>query len=445
MSYIPNTDADRKKMLGEIGVAGVSDLFSDLPSKLTETSAPNIPAPMDELSLIEEMKKAGKDNLPAGSMISFLGAGAYKHFIPSVVNNIITRSEFYTAYTPYQPEMSQGLLQTVYEYQTMICRLTGMDISNASHYDGATALAEACFIACAKTGRKEIVVPAALNPAYRRVLATYAEGAGIMLKTAGFKDFKTDVGDLKKAVSEETAAVVMQTPNFFGSIEEAAEIEKIAHSKGSLLIASVDPISLGLLRSPGEYGADIAVAEGQPLGMPLNFGGPFLGIFAVKKELARLLPGRVVGMTRDHGCNRGFVLTLQTREQHIRREKASSNICSNQALCALAACVYLAALGKYGLKNIASLCLERASYARKKIGALKGFNVDESTPVFKEFVVKVEGSPEKINEGLLQKGIIGGYDLGKDYPEHKGCMLFCTTEMNSLKDIDMLASALKDV
>jgi len=444
MNYIPNTDADRKKMMTAIGIASVDELFRDIPESAGQKDLPDLPPPMSEIELKRHMEELADKNCGGSKKISFLGAGAYNHYIPSVVKAVVSRSEFYTAYTPYQPEMSQGLLQAIYEYQSMICGLTGMDIANASLYDGATAMAEAAFLSANHTKRKEIIVSGTVNPLYRKVLRTYCAGAGLDMAEIGQESGTTSLEKLKSSVSDRTACVIVQHPNFFGRLEDVQEIEKICHKAGALFSVSIDPVSLGILDLPSGYGADIATGEGQPLGNPLNFGGPYLGIFAVKKELARLVPGRIVGQTTDHGGKRGFVLTLQTREQHIRREKATSNICSNEALAALAAAVYLAAMGKKGLKRAAEICAERADHAKKLIASLKGFSVLFDGPGFKEFCVRGPKPAAEINAALEKNGIIGGLDLEKDYPELKNTALLCFTEMTSKQDIDKLISALKN-
>jgi len=402
MRYVPNTGQDQKDLLKSIGKQSIDELFKDIPDKVKLKDSLNLPNPLSEPELLEELKTYSKKNKVNDN---FLGAGSYNHFIPSVVKHIISRSEFYTAYTPYQPEMSQGILQVIYEYQTMICNLTGMDAANASMYDGATAMAEAALLACRVTNRKEILVSQTVHPEYRKVLQTYANGADLTVKELPY-DKKSGLTDYNLPITDFTACIIMQQPNFFGCIED---IDKIKKNK-SLLIVSVDPISLGLLKPPA---ADIIVGEGQSLGNPRNFGGPGLGIFAVKKELVRQIPGRVVGQTVDLDGKRAFVLTLSTREQHIRREKATSNICSNEALCALAACVYLAVMGKQGMKKVAELCWQKANYLKKKLG-----NQTFSAPTFKEFVIKTD---KKI-----------GLDLGPLYPELNGHRLVCVTELSKI-------------
>lgn len=394
----------------------IQSFFADIPAPVRLKNPLDLPPPLSEPELIQALTEQSEKNREA---TSFLGAGCYKHFIPSVVNHLVGRSEFYTAYTPYQAEASQGTLQTIYEYQTMICELTGMGAANASMYDGATAMAEAAFMACRITGRKEIAVSSAVHPHYRQVLKTYCKAADLTLTEVPYdqKDGLT-TGDCRLKTGG--SCFILQQPNFFGNIEniqgQAAEI----HAQGALFIVSVDPISLGLIKPPGEYGADIVVGEGQALGNPQNFGGPGLGLFAVKKEFLRQMPGRIVGATVDAEGKMGFVLTLSTREQHIRRERATSNICSNEALCALAACVYLSVMGKAGLKKVAELCLQKANYVKKALGK----KVLWPTHSFKEFVVKTD---KKV-----------GVPLGRFFPELKGCRLLCITELNKKEALDQL-------
>ncbi|MFA6549109.1 MAG: aminomethyl-transferring glycine dehydrogenase subunit GcvPA [Candidatus Margulisiibacteriota bacterium] len=377
----------------------------------------SLPAPLSEPELLEELKSLSEKNKTP----SFMGGGSYNHFIPSVVKHMLGRSEFYTAYTPYQPEISQGILQAIFEYQSMICELTGMDAANASMYDGATAMAEAALLACRATGRKEILVAQTVHPNYRAVLRTYAAKAELGVKELPY-DTKTGTSVARGTwnVDSKAACFILQQPNFFGNIEDVKGIADEIHKNGSLFIVSADPISLGLLKAPGNYGADIVVGEGQALGNPQNFGGPGLGLFAVKKAFLRQMPGRIVGETVDSEGKRGFVLTLSTREQHIRREKATSNICSNEALCALAAGIYLSVMGKQGLRKVAELCLQKANYLKKKLGNKIVF----SAPSFKEFVVKTD------------KPV--GLDLAGFYPGLKGCRLICVTELTKKEEIDKL-------
>lgn len=441
MRYIPNTKSDNDKMLSDSGLINIDDLFKVIPNKVRIDNIGVVPQKgISELELKNALEVLASKNTSTKEKVSFLGGGSYNHFIPSTVSHIISRSEFYTAYTPYQPEMSQGMLQSIFEYQSLICDLTGMDACNASMYDGATAMAEAASSAAHVTGRVDLLVSRAVNPNYRQVLKTYATGAGLNVvefgydKTLGISDF----ADAEKNISDKTACLIISNPNFFGCIEDVAEFSRLVKSNGALSIASVDPISLGILKRPGELGVDIAVGEGQSLGLPQNFGGPYLGIFAVKKEYLRLMPGRIVGETVDSKGRRGYVLTLQAREQHIRREKAFSNICSNEALCALAASVYLATMGRSGLREVADQCLKKANYAKKELSKLVAFK----SPSFKEFVIKTSRPVEQINKRLLDNNIIGGLDLGKLYPELKDHMLIAVTETIGKGSINKLASAL---
>jgi len=421
MNYIPHTDGDRERMLKTIGVNSLAALFQDVPEKVKLKKPFSLPSPLSEPELHANLLAASQKNTSP----AFLGGGSYSHFIPSVVKQLVSRSEFYTAYTPYQAELSQGMLQVIYEYQTLLCSLTGMDVANASLYDGATALAEACFLACRVTGRKEILVSAALHPEYRKVLKTYVEGAGLRLKEVPFTvEGKTERPD--KYLSAESACFALQQPNFFGCIESVGGLAETVHAQGALLVASADPISLGILAAPGKYGADVVVGEGQALGNPVAFGGPGLGIFAAKKEYLRQLPGRIVGLTTDQEGRRGFCLTLQTREQHIRREKAASNICTNEALAALAATLYLSVMGKAGLRKVAELCVQKTNYLRHALTPLK--KLVFSTPSFKELVIKSE---HKI-----------GLDLSLYYPEFPSCRLISLTELTGKEALDELIKKL---
>ncbi|MBC7225000.1 MAG: aminomethyl-transferring glycine dehydrogenase subunit GcvPA, partial [Anaerolineae bacterium] len=387
-------------------------------------------------------------NADVDHYLCFLGAGAYRHYVPSVVDTILSRSEFYTAYTPYQPEISQGTLQAIFEYQTMICDLTGMEVSNASHYDGATAMAEAVIMALnvARLKRKKVTLAPSIHPEYRQVVRTYTQGMN--LTVVGDEDPRGDLAALKDLVDGDTACLIVQVPDFFGRIPSLATLQELAdavHQAGGLFVVSVDPISLGLLKPPGEYGADIVTGEGQALGAPLNFGGPYLGFFACREQHVRKMAGRLVGQTVDVEGKRGFVLTLSTREQHIRREKATSNICTNQGLMALGAAVYLATLGKHGLRRVAELCYHRAHYAAREIAALPGYELLDDQPFFKEFVVRCPKPAREINEALLDQGIIGGFEVGKVCPGLDDCLMFCVTEMNSREEIDELVEALEEV
>ncbi len=442
MNYIPNTGSDRREMLLSLGLNSVDQLFSDIPSALRSDRSPEIPPAADEISLVKELREVSANNK---SSLSFAGGGAYRHFIPSAVKHAVSRSEFLTAYTPYQAEMSQGLLQAIYEYQTMICNLTGMDASNASHYDGATAMAEAAVLSCNHTGRGRVAVSGCVNPSYRQVLETYSGGGRFAVDDISDLSGRTDLEKLRSGVSDRTACIIVQMPNFFGNLEDVREISRIARLNGALMVVSVDPISLGLLLKPSAYGADIVTAEGQPLGGDLNFGGPYLGVFAAKKELVRMIPGRIVGMTEDHRGNRGFVLTLQAREQHIRREKASSNICSNQAYVALTAGAYLSYVGEKGLQAVASASHAAACYAYSLISRIKGFSVPFGQGFFKEFVVKLPVAEARVKEALKTNAISAGPALGRFYPHLKDHMLFAFSEMHSKEDIDRLVSVLSNV
>ncbi len=457
LRYISNTQEDQLKMLSAIGVDDIEELFSDIPNELRLGREMDIPDGMSEQELTRYMKGLASKNAHVGTHTCFLGAGAYDHFIPSVVKHVISRSEFYTAYTPYQPEISQGTLQTIFEYQTMICSLTGLNVSNASMYDGATAVAEAALMAVRQTGRSRVLVSKGLHPEYREVLKTYAEFVGFEVVEAELADGTTCIADLRKRLSSGSpdnvvsinnakgqidsvvAAVIIQNPNFFGAIEDMENATELAHQNGALSIACVDPISLSILKPPGEYGADIAAGDGQSLGNPLSFGGPHLGFLAAKKELVRKMPGRIVGQTTDHDGRRGYVLTLQAREQHIRREKAVSNICSNQALNALTATVYLSTMGKQGLKEVSKLCLSKAHYAFDKLIASGKFEKVNSAPFFKEFVIRALDEPlSAIIKRLLENGIIGGLELEQFYPEMKDCWLVAVTEKRTRDEIDTL-------
>lgn len=430
--YLPNTKTDRKHMLREIGVSSVDDLFRDVPEQVLNVPL-TLPQHLSELELKEEIRQLSQRNVSFDSHACFLGAGYYHHFIPSIVGHITGRSEFYTAYTPYQAEASQGTLQSIYEYQSLICQLTEMEVSNASMYDGSTSAMEAALLACRITGRNRIAILSTVNPWYQATMRTYIHSHNISLDK-----LEPSLDNL----FPEHSCLVIQAPNFFGYFENVVKYAQKAHALGVLLIVIFDPISLGLFKPPGKYGADIAVAEGQSLGSPVSLGGPGLGIFACRKEYLRQIPGRIVGKTTDTEGRIGYVLTLATREQHIRRERATSNICTNQALVALAATAYLAALGKQGLRQIAELCYHKAHYAARAISELGGYSLAFQQPFFKEFVVQCPKPPEIINNMLLEKGIIGGLDISN---VQDNCMLLCVTEMNSKQQIDRLIEVLKGV
>lgn len=444
-SYIPMTREQQDAMLAAVGVNSMEELFSAIPEELRLKKDLDIPDPLSEYELKKQMQALAQRNFDSGWNLCFLGAGIYDHFIPSAVRHIVSRQEFYTAYTPYQPEISQGVLQSIFEYQTMISELTGMDAANASLYDGATAFYEAVLLAVRYTDRKEVLIARSVNPEYRKVIYSSLKYSGIAVKEIRFqsstiqdkKSGTLSFDSLQAAISENTAAVVVQSPNFFGIVEDIKTISQKAKEAGALLIAVCDPISLGVLEAPGALGADIAVGEAQPLGNLMNFGGPLLGYFAVKSPYIRRMPGRIAGQTTDSEGRRGFVLTLQAREQHIRREKATSNICTNQALCALTATVYLSLLGKKGLKEVARQCIDKSDYAYRAL--LQTGQADKvfDAPFFREFVVKPKMSPEQLNNELLTESIIGGYDLSKEYPELEGCWLVAVTEKRTRAEIDL--------
>ncbi|HHW39785.1 MAG TPA: aminomethyl-transferring glycine dehydrogenase subunit GcvPA [Syntrophomonadaceae bacterium] len=434
MNYVPNPPWVVRQMLDTIGAKNIEDLFADIPEALKLKRDLNLPRPQSEVELRRELAALAGRNLSADDRPCFLGAGAYDHYIPAVVEQLLLRSEFYTAYTPYQPELSQGVLQTIFEYQTMICNLTGMDLANASMYDGGSALAEACSLACDATRRRKILIPDTVHPRYLEVIRTYAMGGKMEIITVPGKDGSADPDAITSMIDNRTAAVVIQHPNFYGNLETALrQIEKAVHGVKGLLIMAVDPISLGLLKPPGAWGADIAVGEGQSLGNPLSFGGPYLGFFAASEQLMRRVPGRLVGETVDREGNRAFVLTLQAREQHIRREKAGSNICSNEALCALAATIYLTLVGREGLKEIARRCHQLACYAKQQLEKA-GLKLKYQKPFFKEFAVAIP-DPRAANTALLKEGIIGGYELDR-------ALLLAFTEKRTRAEIDRLASIL---
>jgi glycine dehydrogenase subunit 1 len=435
-------------MLDTIGVKSLEDLFKDIPAEHRFPKL-DLPPALTEMEVAAELGEisSGNENLRT-DLVSFLGAGAYNHYIPAAVDHILRRGEFYTAYTPYQPEISQGTLQAIFEYQSLMCALTGMEVSNASHYDGATAVAESVNMAYAqyRGKRTRVVISPAVHPQYRETLRTYVQGMNLELAGDDPKA-NLDAGPeaLESLINENTALVIVQYPDFFGRVYDFTKLIGIAHGKGALVCVAANPTALGLFKTPGEMGADIVVGEGQPLGIPLSFGGPYLGIFTTRKQYIHKMAGRLVGETVDSRGQRAFVLTLTAREQHIKRERATSNICSNQGLMALAATVYLSLLGQTGLRQVAQLCYHKAHYAAEKISRVKGFSICFDTPFFHEFSVCCPRPVAEINAHLLEHGFIGGYDLGQDYPSLKDHLLVAVTEMNTRDEIDALVSALAEV
>ncbi len=441
--YIPATNEDEQKMLKACNVGSIDDLFSDIPDDLKLNRDLNLDESKSELEVSEIITKMADKNID--DLTCFLGAGAYDHYIPSLIKSITSRSEFYTAYTPYQAEISQGTLQSIFEFQSMIAEITKMDIANASMYDGATAAVEACIMAVGKTRRNKIVVPKTVHPETRQILKTYLQFKDVEVVEVDYdREYgTTDLNKLKEVVGEETACILVQNPNFFGVIEDVDEIGSIARDNKAMYVMSVNPITLSILKSPGEVGADIAVGDAQPLGNSLNFGGPYVGFLAIKSGLIRKMPGRVVGQTVDADGKRCYALTLQTREQHVRREKATSNICSNQGLNALIASIYLATMGKKGYQEVAMQNMQKSHYAYKKFDESKNFEPVFKGKFFNEFVVKSPMPVDELNEKLLENKILGGYDLGKDYEELKGCVLMCVTEKRTAKEIDNLVNLME--
>jgi len=434
MPFIVNTAREREEMLKAIGVSSLDDLLADIPEEIRLKKALDIVPAADEPQVRKLLEALASANRSTSDYVSYLGGGAYDHFIPAAIKTIVSRSEFYTAYTPYQAEVSQGTLQAIYEYQSLICRLYEMDVTNASMYDGATALAEAVLMAMNVTGRSQVVVAGKLHPHNSSVLKTYLEASGHNAVVQNvLQDGVGHLAALKELVNDSVAAVVVQQPNFYGCLEDVEAIGAVAHEKGALFVVSADPLSLGVLAAPGSYGADIAVGEGQPLGTPQSFGGPYLGIFSVKQQLVRKIPGRLVGMTKDRDGEDGFILTLQTREQHIRREKATSNICSNQALNALQAAVYLSLLGKTGLQQVAAQSAQKAHYLAGKIAALPGFSLKYKSPYFREFVVETPLPAAVVIERMLEQRVFAGYDLAAH--DETG-MLVAVTEKRTKEELD---------
>lgn len=445
MCYAPNTDQNRKEMLEKIGVRDFSELIQAIPDSIRLKDELKLPPPLSELELTGLLDELASRNRNASQTICFLGGGAYDHFIPAIVDHITSRSEYYTAYTPYQAEVSQGTLQSIYEFQSLICELTGMEVANASMYDGATAVAEAALLAHAHTRRDEILVAGSLNPNYRKVIDTYCGSIKLKVDTLALEEGEgvVDPDAAKKKITDKVACVIVQSPNFFGLLEDIKEIEPLVHSVEALLVLACDPVSLGILKAPGEYNADIAVGEGQALGNRLYLGGPYLGYFACKQQLIRRMPGRIVAATADTKGRVGYVMTLQTREQHIRRERATSNICTNEALCALSACVYLSVMGKSGIRKVAELCLQKSHYAAEQIAGIDGFKKAYEAPFFKEFAIQTPIPAGKIVGALLERNIFAGVDLGPFDQNWANQLLVCVTEKRTKKEIDLLVEELK--
>ena len=430
--YIPNTPAEQAEMLSILGVSSIDELFLDIPEAYRNPPL-LLPEPLSELEIQQELTALASRNRSLASGPSFLGAGSYHHFIPSIVKALVTRGEFLTAYTPYQAEASQGTLQVIFEFQTLVCSLYGMEVANAGMYDGATSMAEAVLMACRVTKRNKVALADTLSPTYQEVICTYCQAQDIETGT---------VSPTAPDIDEATACLAVQYPNYFGYVEDMAAHASAARAQGALFVVSADPTAMGMFQPPGHYDADIVTGEGQPLGIPPSFGGPYVGLFATKQEYVRQMPSRLSGRTVDRRGNTGYVLTLQTREQHIRRERATSNICTNEALYALAATIYLAALGKQGLKQVAELCYHKAHYAASRIAQLPGYSLPLDGTFFQEFVLRCPVPPAEVNRRLLDCNILGGLDVSDSIPN---AMLLCVTEMNSREEIDTLVDALEGI
>lgn len=444
--YIPHTPTERDEMLKVVGKKSLEELFSNIPERFRFPKL-DLSEPVSEMEAEEQFADLANANYAADQMISFLGAGVYNHYVPAAVDMLLRRGDFFTAYTPYQPEFSQGTLQAVFEYQSLIANLTGMDVSNASHYDGATASGEACLSAYHhfRGKRPKIILSGALHPHYRETIHTYLCGFDdIQIIEAGMADDPSYPTKLAGMVDDQTCLVLVQYPDFLGTVHDFSNLGNRIHESGGLLAVSANPIALGLFKPPSDFGADFVVGEGQPLGIPMSFGGPYLGFFATRNELIRKISGRLVGETVDQAGRRGYVLTLTAREQHIRREKATSNICTNQGLMALAATVYMSLLGKHGLKEVANLCYQKAHYAAEIINKIPGYKVNSPAPFFNEFLVKCPKDPTEINAYLLEEGILGGLPLGEFYSDLKDYLMIAVTEKNTKESIDLLAELLEE-
>jgi glycine dehydrogenase subunit 1 len=442
MRYLPNTEQNQRQMLDVIGAGSLEDLLARVPPKARLSRPLHVGPALAETDLIRHLRELADENADADSHVCFLGGGAYDHYVPSPINHLILRGEFFTAYTPYQPEASQGTLRSIYEYQTMIAELTGMDVANASIYDGGSSLAEAALMARAVTGRQEVVLAAGVNPRYRRVAATYGAGPGIRLRDVPAPGGVLDLDAARTLVGPRTAALMIQSPNFYGCLEDIPAAAEIAHAAGALLVVAADPVNLGVLEAPGRLGADVVVGEGQGLGVPLSYGGPYLGVFAAKGDFVRRMPGRLVGATVDRDGRRGFVLTLQTREQHIRRDKATSNICTNVALCALMATIYLATLGKQGLVKVGELSAAKAHYAADRLTQISGVSLRFDAPFFKELTLRLPKAPERVAARLAKGKILAGLPLKSFDRKLADCLLVAVTEKRTKAEIDRFAEAL---
>ena len=442
MAYVPNTDTERQEMLNTIGVSSFEELISVIPQEVRLKGELNLPSKLSEYEIVKLLNEYSSKNKTASNNICFMGGGSYDHYIPAIVGFVLDRPEFKTAYTPYQAEVSQGTLQVMYEFQSMICALTGMDVSNASLYDGGSALAEACLLSFNHNKKTEIVYAGSVNPHYTIVAESVGAGRKLTFKSCIGDDGTCDLELLRKTVTNKTSAVIVQQPNAYGNLEEVLEIEKIAHSNGAIFVVVIDPISLGLLTPPGEYNADIVVAEGQSLGIPMSYGGPYLGLFATKNEFVRKIPGRLSGITQDLDGKRGFVLTLQTREQQIKREKATSNICTNQGLIMLAATVYMSTMGKEGIAEVAYQSFQKAHYLASKIKELKGYSLISDKPFFKEFLVQTPVPVEEIISASEEAGILPGINTAR-FPECKQGLLVAVTEKRTKQEMDLFVEVLR--
>lgn len=443
MTFIPHTPQEREAMLAAIGLSSLEDLFVDVPEQFRLPSL-NMPNGVSELEVQAHMRTLARANQPPEAL--FLGGGFYDHAIPAAVDSLSGRGEFFTAYTPYQPEASRGTLQAIFEFQSMVCRLTGMDAANASIYDGGTSLAEAALLALGATRRKKLVVDGGVNPLYIRQLETYVKNLDVtLIKLPPVASGPADRTALEAVIGDDVAAVLVQNPNFFGAVDDFTDLAEKVHAAGALLICSFYPVAMGAIKRPGDMGVDIATGEGQSLGLPLSYGGPYLGLFAVRKALIRRMPGRVVGETVDQQGRRAYVLTLQAREQHIRRERATSNICTNQALCALRATIHMSMLGRHGLRALAHTCIRKADYARKRLASVDGVEIISQGAVFNEFVIQLPTPATAVYEKLLQHGVVAGLPLARFYPQFDRMMLVALTEKRTAQEIETFVNALEDV